>query len=81
VKGPGHIGRKATIKALYEDKKSELEISVIPEPAITGALRDIRYSAKETEKISNFIDDEGVIEIYSKASTSQKIHEDEKFQK
>jgi len=66
VKGPGHIGRKATIKALYEDKKSELEISVIPEPAITGALRDIRYSAKETEKISNFIDDEGVIEIYSK---------------
>ncbi|MGC9203037.1 MAG: hypothetical protein ACP5HX_10265 [Thermoproteota archaeon] len=64
VKGSGHIGEKATVTAKYEDKVSELHVTVVPEPTITGVVQDIRYSSKETKKISGFIYEEGVIEIY-----------------
>jgi len=64
VKGTEHIGEKAIITASYEDKKSDLQVTVVPEPSITGLFRDIRPSAKETKKISGFIEEEGVLEIY-----------------
>jgi hypothetical protein len=66
VKGSGHVGEKATVVAKYEDNVSELHVTIVPEPTITGAIRDIRYSPKETKKISDFLDEEGVIEIYYK---------------
>jgi len=66
VKGNGHIGEKATVVANYEDKTTELHITIVPEPSITGLFRDIRPSAKETKRISGFIEEEGVLEIYYK---------------
>jgi hypothetical protein len=66
VKGNGHIGKKATVVANYEDKTTELHITIVPEPSITGLFRDIRLSAKETKRISGFIEEEGVLEIYYK---------------
>jgi hypothetical protein len=66
VKGSGHIGEKATVTAKYEDNISKLYVTVVPEPTIAGAIQDIRYSSKETKKISDFIYEEGVIEIYYK---------------
>lgn len=79
VKGNDHIGEKATVIASYEDKKSEIQITVIPEPAITGAIRDIRYSAKETKKISDFVKEEGVIEIYYKHPLIKKYMKKKNF--
>ncbi|MGC9086018.1 MAG: hypothetical protein ACP5IT_07525, partial [Thermoproteota archaeon] len=66
VKGSGHIGEKATVVAKYEDNISELHVTVVPEPTIAGVIQDIRYSSKETKKISDFIYEEGVIEVYYK---------------
>lgn len=66
VKGTGHIGEKAIITASYEDKMSNLNVTVIPEPSIAGLFRDIRLSPKNTNRISSFIEDEGILEIYYK---------------
>jgi len=66
VKETGHIGDKAIIEALYEDKISNLKVSVVSEPSIAGLFRDIRLSAKATERICSFIQDEGILEIYYK---------------
>lgn len=66
VKGKGHIGEKATITASYEDKWTTLKVNIIQEPEISGLFRDIQLSAKETKKISDFNEDEGILEIYYK---------------
>jgi hypothetical protein len=66
VKGNGHVGEKATVTANYEDKTTDLHITIVPEPSITGLFRDIRPSPKETKRISGFIEEEGVLEIYYK---------------
>jgi len=79
VKGTEHIGETATIKASYEDKESELQITIVPEPTITGALRDIIYSPKETKKISDFVQNEGVIEIYYKHPLIKKYMKKKNF--
>jgi hypothetical protein len=64
VKGTDHIGEKANVKALYEDKVGNVNVTVVPEPLITGLFRDIRFSAKNTERICDFIREEGVLEVY-----------------
>lgn len=66
VIGTGYIGKKAVVTASYKDKISKIDIAVIPEPNITGLLRDIRFSSKNTKKISDFIENEGILEIYYK---------------
>ena len=48
------------------DKQAELHITVIPEPSFSGPLRDVRLSAKNTKKICDFIENEGIIEVYYK---------------
>jgi hypothetical protein len=72
TKGTEHIGEKATIKAFYEDRASTLSITVVPEPSITGLFRNIRPSAKSTKKISDFLRDEGILELYYKHPLIQK---------
>jgi hypothetical protein len=72
VKGTGHIGEKGNIKALYGYKVSNLNITVVIEPSITGLFRDIRLSGKETERICAFIRDEGLLEIYYKHPLMKK---------
>lgn len=66
VKETGHIGDKAIIEASYEDRISNLKVTVVSEPSIAGLFRDIRLSAKATDRICSFIHDEGVLEIYYK---------------
>jgi len=66
IKGTDHIGEKANIMASYEDKEASVNITVVPEPSITGLFRNIRLSAKNTKRISNFVKDEGILEIYYK---------------
>jgi hypothetical protein len=66
IKGKGHIGEKAAVVAMYGDRTSNLRITVIPEPTLGGFLRDILFSDKETKRISSFIEDEGILEIYRK---------------
>jgi len=66
VKGTDHVGEKASIEATYEDRTANLNITVVPEPSISGLFRDIRPSAKDTKKICDFIKDEGVLEVYYK---------------
>jgi hypothetical protein len=66
VKETGHIGDKAAVEASYKDKTSNLKVSVVSEPLIAGLFRDIRISAKATERICSFIQDEGILEIYYK---------------
>jgi len=72
VKGTGHIGEKATLVATYGNKRSTLDVTIIPEPSITGLFRDIRLSPKDTKKISGFVEEEGVLEIYYKHPLIQK---------
>ena len=72
VKGTDHIGEKATITATYGDKISTIDITVVPEPSFGGPFRDIRLSAKDTKKISSFIEEEGVLEIYYKHPLMKK---------
>jgi len=66
IKGQGHIGERAAVVAMYGDKTTNLRITIIPEPALGGFLRDIVFSDKETRRISSFIEDEGILEIYRK---------------
>jgi len=66
IKGQGHIGEKAAVVAMYGDKTSNLRITIIPEPTLGGFLRDVVFSEKETRRISKFIEDKGVLEIYTK---------------
>jgi len=72
IKGQGHIGERAAVVAMYGDKTSNLRITIIPEPTLGGFLRDIIFSDKETKKISSFIEDEGILEIYRKHSLIKK---------
>jgi len=66
VKGTDHVGEKSKIIATYMDKQAELHITVVPEPSFSGLLRDVRLSAKNTKKICDFIENEGIIEVYYK---------------
>jgi len=66
VKGTGNIGKKATITATYGDKTSSINITIVPEPSIAGLFRDVRLSSKETNRISGFVEEEGILEIYYK---------------
>lgn len=66
VKETGHVGDKAIIEAKYKDKISNLKVTVVSEPSFGGLFRDIRPSAKTTERICSFIHEEGVLEIYYK---------------
>jgi hypothetical protein len=66
VKGTDHIGEKGNVKASYGDNASNLNVTVVPEPSITGLLRHIRPSGKKTDKICAFIKEEGILEIYYK---------------
>jgi hypothetical protein len=66
VKGTDHIGDKGNINASYEGKVSNLDITVVPEPSISGLFRDIRLSAKETKRVCAFIPEEGILELYYK---------------
>lgn len=72
VKGTGNLGKKAIITANYEDKEAFLKVFVVSEPKISGLFRDIILSPKETKKISDFNEDEGIIEIYYKHPLIQK---------
>jgi len=72
IKGQGHIGERGAVVAMYCDKTSNLRITIIPEPALGGFLRDIQFSDKETKRISSFIEDEGILEIYRKHSLIKK---------
>jgi len=66
TRGTDHIGEKASIIASYEGKEASLSIAVVPEPSITGLFRNIRLSAKNTKRISNFVKEQGILEIYYK---------------
>jgi len=66
IKTQGHVGERAAVVAMYGDKTTNLRITIIPEPALGGFLRDIIFSDKETRRISSFIEDEGILEIYRK---------------
>lgn len=66
VKGNDHIGDKGDIKASYNNKVSNLRVTVVPEPSITGLFRDIRPSAKDTKRVCAFIEEEGILEVYYK---------------
>jgi len=72
TKGTEHIGEKATVKASYGDKATSLTVTIVPEPTISGLFRNVRPSAKNTKKISDFITDEGILEIYYKHPLFQK---------
>jgi len=68
TRGRDHIGEKANMMASMEDKeaRARLIITVVSEPSITGLFRNIRLSAKNTKRISNFDEYEGILEIYYK---------------
>ena len=66
VKGTDHIGEKSKITATYMDKQTELNITIVPEPSFSGPLRDVKLSAKNTKKICDFVENEGIIEVYYK---------------
>lgn len=72
IKGQGHVGEKAAVVAMHGDKTTNLRITIIPEPTLGGFLRDIKFSDRETRKISNFIEDEGILEVYRKHSLIRK---------
>ncbi|MEM3523404.1 MAG: ATP-binding protein [Thermoproteota archaeon] len=78
VKGTNHIGEKATVTAMYEDKTCNLQVNIVPQPSITGAIRDIRFSKKEIKKISDFTE-EGIIEVYYKHPLVKKYMEKKNF--
>jgi hypothetical protein len=64
--GVGHIGERGKIRASYEDKTSDINVTIVPEPAFTGLFRDIRLSPKDTKKICDFDNEKGILEIYYK---------------
>jgi hypothetical protein len=66
TKGTNHIGEKANIEASYEDKVSNLNVTIVREPSFAELFRSIRPSPKNTTRISDFIKDEGILEIYYK---------------
>lgn len=66
TKGSDHIGEKANVTASYEGKEADLSITVVPQPSIAGLFRGIRLSPKKTNRISNFVKEEGILEIYYK---------------
>jgi hypothetical protein len=66
TRGTDHIGEKANIEAFYDGRTSRLNVTIIPEPLITGLFRFIRLSGKNTKRVSDFVHDEGIIEIYYK---------------
>jgi len=68
VNGKGHIGENAIVEAEYGGKKSELKVVVVPEPSLSGLLRGVRPSGKDTLEICSFIKEEGVLELYVKHS-------------
>jgi hypothetical protein len=81
VKGKNHIGEKATIIANYEGKSASLDIKVIQEPSIAGLFRNLRFSPKEEKRISRFIKEEGLIEVYEKHPLIKKYMEKNGFKK
>ena len=66
VKSTGHIGEKGNVKASYGARGSNLNVTIVPEPSISGLFRDIRPSGKKTERICEFVKDEYVLEVYYK---------------
>jgi hypothetical protein len=64
--------------AMYRDRMASIQIDVVPQPSIAGAIRDIRFSQKETRKISDFTE-EGVIEIYYKHPLVKKYMSKKNF--
>jgi hypothetical protein len=78
VKGAGHIGERARLTATYGGRMASIQIDVVPQPSIAGAIRDIRFSQKETRKISDFTE-EGVIEIYYKHPLVKKYMSKKNF--
>jgi hypothetical protein len=66
AKGINHIGEKATITATYGGQTANLSVVVMPEPSINGLFRGIQPSAKDTKKISDFVEEEGILEVYYK---------------
>lgn len=66
VKATGHVGEKGNVKASYGERGSNLNVTIVSEPSISGLFRDIRPSGKKTEKICEFINEEAVLEIYYK---------------
>jgi hypothetical protein len=64
AKGIEHVGEKGNIKATYGDVGSNLNVTIISEPTISGLFRDIRPSGKRTEKICEFLKDEAILEVY-----------------
>lgn len=72
TKGTEHIGEKVSVKASYGDKAASLTVTIVPEPTISGLFRNVHPSAKNTKKISDFIRDEGILEIYYRHPLFQK---------
>jgi hypothetical protein len=72
VKGTNHVGERGNVKASYGDRGSNLNVTVVSEPSISGLFRDIRPSGKRTEKICEFLKDEAVLEIYYKHPLMKK---------
>jgi len=66
VKSTGHIGERGNVKASYGARGSNLNVTIVPEPSISGLFRDIRPSGKKTERICEFVKDEYVLEVYYK---------------
>ena len=66
VKGTNQIGKKGIITAFFDNVESNLSITIVSEPAISGLFRDIRPSPKITEKICDFVKDEAILEFYYK---------------
>ena len=64
TKGKGNIGEKTNIIASYKHKEARLNVTVVPEPSISGLFRNIRPSPKKTKRISDFVKDEGILEFY-----------------
>ena len=66
VIGTNQIGKKGIVTATFENVESNLNITIVSEPAISGLFRDIRPSPKITEKICDFVKDEAILEVYYK---------------
>jgi len=66
VKGPGHIGQESNNKSTVRRQEERIRDKRYTRTRNNWSASRYSLFCKETEKISNFIDDEGVIEIYSK---------------
>jgi hypothetical protein len=66
VKGTNHIGEKGNVKASYGERGSNLNVTVVSEPSISGLFRDLRFSGKKTERICEFLREEAILEVYYK---------------